>query len=150
MSTPNYTNIPAPSYIYGNSQDIHNALLANLIQETSLTSPSNFVRVVGDNLIVGTTQMSKVIIDTNLDISGNVVDDGTLTCRHMIYTISGITIANGAVIYDSYGNVSISGIIITPNRFSNLQYLDISSSLQGTINTLMMDFMMASNNIITI
>ncbi len=37
-----YSAIPTPSYVFGNSQDIHSAILDALLQETTNPSLSNF------------------------------------------------------------------------------------------------------------
>jgi hypothetical protein len=67
MSTPSYSAIPAPSYTFGNMQDVHAQLVANLVTETTDPTNSNFCLLNNSSGQIITTPLQLNPVDGDPD-----------------------------------------------------------------------------------
>jgi len=126
-----YTTIPDADFTGINFFNCINQIKYLLLNEAT-GSTSNFMRASGSQIIIGTKQFGSVVVNAN------TTDNGYLT------------LGGGLIVFDNSGNVSINNINISNSKLQNLQYLDVSSSLNTRLTNDENNITNLLNNAITI
>ena len=125
---PDYSLIPDPSYFQGNSAVLWGMVKQLLINE-STGAYSNYIRTSGNQIIIGNKQFGQVVIQAN------ETDDGTLTIQQMCFPQGGLTIGVASNLqFDSSGNLILSSLTIPNSTLKNIQYLDVSGSINTSLS----------------